>query len=114
MRMLLRFVLFAFAFGALVLFLLRLTRNPRSGRGSSSGGNAPDAFSAEPESRYREALGLDGTEDEDQIRKRYRELLSRYHPDKVQHLGEEFRRMAEQKTREILEAYAYYSEKHGR
>ncbi len=47
--------------------------------------------------------------DTETIKRNYKELLGKYHPDKVQHLGPEFQEMAEKKTREILEAYEYFS-----
>ena len=50
-------------------------------------------------------LGLDEGASEEEIEERYRELLKKYHPDKVSHLGEEFARVAHQKTIEIREAY---------
>jgi hypothetical protein len=61
-----------------------------------------------PEQRYMGLLGLKGNVSEDEIKKKYRELMSQYHPDKVQHLGREFQQMAEEKTREIQKAYDYF------
>ncbi|MBW1817978.1 MAG: DnaJ domain-containing protein [Deltaproteobacteria bacterium] len=40
-----------------------------------------------------------------EIRKAYRELANRYHPDKVNHLGEEFRDLAEERFKEVQTAY---------
>ncbi|MBU0985845.1 MAG: DnaJ domain-containing protein, partial [Proteobacteria bacterium] len=40
-----------------------------------------------------------------EIKKAYRELAGKYHPDKVQHLGEEFRKLAENRFKEIEAAY---------
>jgi DnaJ-class molecular chaperone len=51
---------------------------------------------------------LKGNVSEDEIKKKYRELMSQYHPDKVQHLGREFQQMAEEKTKEIQKAYDYF------
>ena len=39
------------------------------------------------------------------IKKAYRELANKYHPDKVLHLGEEFKKLAEKRFKEIEEAY---------
>lgn len=61
-----------------------------------------------PEKRYMSIFGLQENVSEDEIKKRYRELMSQYHPDKVQHLGREFQQMAEEKTREIQKAYDYF------
>lgn len=41
----------------------------------------------------------------EEIKKAYRKLANKYHPDKVQHLGEEFRKLAENRFKEIEEAY---------
>lgn len=41
----------------------------------------------------------------EEIKKAYRELANKYHPDKVQHLGDEFRKLAEKRFKEIEEAY---------
>lgn len=41
----------------------------------------------------------------EEIKQAYRELARKYHPDKIQHLGEEFRKLAEKRFKEIEEAY---------
>jgi DnaJ-class molecular chaperone len=41
----------------------------------------------------------------EEIKKAYRELANKYHPDKVNHLGEEFKQLAEKRFKEIEEAY---------
>ena len=48
-------------------------------------------------------LGVTANDDPAAIRKKYEELLAKYHPDKVQHLGIEFQEMAETKTKAITE-----------
>jgi len=40
-----------------------------------------------------------------EIKKAYRSMAARFHPDKVQHLGPEFQKMAEEKFKAINEAY---------
>jgi hypothetical protein len=40
-----------------------------------------------------------------EIQAAYREAVQKYHPDKVAHLGDEFKELAEQKFIEIQEAY---------
>ena len=42
---------------------------------------------------------------QEEIKKAYRQLANKYHPDKVLHLGDEFRELAEQRFKEIEEAY---------
>ena len=41
----------------------------------------------------------------DQVKHRYRELLAKYHPDKVSHLGSEFQEIAHEKVLELQAAY---------
>jgi len=48
-------------------------------------------------------LGVNATLTE--IQEMYKELMKKYHPDKVAHLGEEFKQIAEQKSKMINEAY---------
>ena len=52
-----------------------------------------------------EVLGVDRKASLDEIKKAYKHLAAKYHPDKVTHLGEEFRVLAEQRFKEIQEAY---------
>ncbi len=40
-----------------------------------------------------------------EIKSTYRKLVKKYHPDKVAHLGEEFRKKAEEKMKRINQAY---------
>ena len=52
-----------------------------------------------------EVLGLRKGASANDVKKAYRELAAKYHPDKVSHLGEEFRALAETRFKEINEAY---------
>ncbi|MBW2144864.1 MAG: DnaJ domain-containing protein, partial [Deltaproteobacteria bacterium] len=38
-------------------------------------------------------------------KKAYRRLAGKYHPDRVNHLGEEFKELAERRFKEIQDAY---------
>lgn len=46
-----------------------------------------------------------------EIKNAYRQLANKYHPDKVLHLGEEFRKLAEERFKEIEEAYRELAKK---
>ncbi len=60
------------------------------------------------ENRNYEVLGLEPGASQEEIKKAYRKLSMKYHPDKVRHLGEEFRIIAEKKMKEINAAYDYF------
>tara|TARA_A100001015_G_C15036740_1_gene736772 strand:+ start:1874 stop:2710 length:837 start_codon:yes stop_codon:yes gene_type:complete len=55
--------------------------------------------------KYYAILGLTNSASKQEIKKTYRELSKKYHPDKVHHLGEEFKLQAEKKMQEINVAY---------
>lgn len=61
--------------------------------------------------QYYAILGLKSGADQDAIKKAYRKLSMKYHPDKVRHLGEEFRAVAEEKMKEINGAYDFFKKK---
>jgi len=63
------------------------------------------------EEQYYAVLGLEPGADFAVIKKAYRKLSMQYHPDKVSHLGEEFKRVAEEKMKEINMAYDYFKKK---
>lgn len=48
-----------------------------------------------------------------EAKRAFRNLIARYHPDKVAHLAPEFRELAERKTREILDAWRQIEEEGG-
>lgn len=58
--------------------------------------------------QYYAVLGLETGASEDEIKKAYRKLSMKYHPDKVRHLGDEFRKVAEEKMKEINAAYDFF------
>ena len=54
---------------------------------------------------YHKILGVQVGANKEEIKKQYKEACKRYHPDKVHHLGIEFREVAEKKIKKINEAY---------
>ncbi len=47
-----------------------------------------------------------------EIKKAYRAMAKKYHPDKVASLGDEFKELAERKFKDINEAYEFFKEKY--
>ena len=56
-------------------------------------------------------LGIDRSASAAEIKKAYRELATKYHPDKLEHLGDEFKELAEMRFKEIQKAYQELSGK---
>jgi DnaJ like chaperone protein len=61
-------------------------------------------FIPETDSAYK-ILEVDPSATNDQLKKAYRTMAMKYHPDKVSHLGEDFRKTAEEKFKKVNEAY---------
>jgi DnaJ like chaperone protein len=66
---------------------------------------------AAADERYYGVLGLEPGADFASIKKAYRKLSMQYHPDKVAHLGDEFKGIAEEKMKEINAAYDFFQRK---
>ncbi len=50
-------------------------------------------------------LGIENGSSQDDIKRAYRQLAGKYHPDKVEHLGDEFKALAEKRFKKIQQAY---------
>jgi len=50
-------------------------------------------------------LGIEPGATEEEIKKAYRQMAIRYHPDKVIHMGEEYQKGAKEKFQKVQEAY---------
>ena len=61
-------------------------------------------FVQQVDSAYK-ILGIDANATDDEVKKAYREMAKKYHPDKVAYLGDDVRKSAEQKLQEVNEAY---------
>jgi len=55
---------------------------------------------------WTDVLAVPHTATATEIRGAYRRLISQYHPDKVNNLGQEFRDLATRKSQEITGSYA--------
>jgi DnaJ like chaperone protein len=61
-------------------------------------------FIPETDSSYK-ILEIDLSSSNDEVKKAYRKMAMKYHPDKVSHLGDDFRKTADEKFRKVNEAY---------
>ena len=52
-----------------------------------------------------EILEIKRGSSQEEIKRAYRQLAGKYHPDKVEHLGDEFKKLAEKRFKEIQQAY---------
>ena len=68
---------------------------------------------------YRDAqadyhvLGIEPTATEEEIKKGFRQMAIRYHPDKVIHMGEEYQKGAKEKFQKVQEAYENIKKQRG-
>lgn len=58
-------------------------------------------------------LGIDASATDEEVKKAYREMAKKNHPDLVSHLGEEVHQAAEKKFQEINEAYETIKKQRG-
>ena len=77
---------------------------PQSERAGDHSGEQAQKRRVSPDDPYA-VLGVDRGASVEEVKHAYRRLAAKYHPDKVTHLGEEFRELAEQRFKEIQQAY---------
>ncbi len=58
-------------------------------------------------------LGIESTATDDEVKKAYRQMAIRYHPDKVAAMGEEYQKGAQEKFQKIQEAYENIKKQRG-
>ena len=61
-------------------------------------------FIPETDSSYK-ILDIERSATDDDVKKAYRRMAMKYHPDKVSHLGDDFRKAADAKFKKVNEAY---------
>ena len=89
-------------------YISMFTRHTRghSGRNQhSSHTNSRSTYTPPPKSDPYKVLGIERTATDEEVRKAYRRMAMRYHPDKVESLGEEMKKNATEQFRAINEAY---------
>ena len=92
-------------------YVIRMLKQGMDQRSESGGYRYRNWEHANTEEDYRRILGVTDKDSPATIRKKYKELLAKYHPDKVQHLGIEFQELAERKTKAIIQAYEFFRKK---
>lgn len=61
-------------------------------------------FYKDPKAAYK-ILEIGSDVSDTELKKAYRKMASKFHPDKVHHLGEEFQKIAEEKFKSVNDAY---------
>ncbi len=102
MLLLIRLLVFVFVFYLINRAIQRLIR--RASQAPPRARGADSRPSQTPFDPYQ-VLGVTRGASENEIKKAYYKALAEYHPDKVEHLGEELRKLAAEKTRGINQAY---------
>lgn len=62
-------------------------------------------FIKDTSSAYR-VLEIEPSASDEDVKKAYRDMAKKFHPDKVEHIGEDFKNLAEDKFKSINEAYS--------
>ena len=104
------------------LYLLKKKRGSfqkyyQSGRNTHSGENynkTADEYSSSSNTHTQDSsvlwdpykiLEIQRGASQEEVKIAYRQLAGKYHPDKVEHLGDEFKALAEKRFKEIQQAY---------
>jgi DnaJ-domain-containing protein 1 len=91
------------------MFTRHVSSKTRNRGSADSGGYSSSSYSStSSSSAYSDpykVLGLDSSATDEEVKKAYRRLAMKYHPDKVENMGEEVKKSAEAQFRKINEAY---------
>lgn len=69
-------------------------------------------FVSQTDASYK-ILEIEPTVTDEEVKKAYRRMAMKYHPDKVSHLGEDFKKVAHEKFRKVQEAYDQIKKQRG-
>jgi DnaJ like chaperone protein len=69
-------------------------------------------FVKDVDSSYK-ILEIEKTATDDEVKKAYRKMAVKFHPDKVSHLGEDFQKKAKEKFQKVNEAYEQIKKERG-
>ena len=76
----------------------------RAGYNKSKDDSRTESTSSRHADPYR-ILEIEENASQEEIKQAFRKLAGKYHPDRVEHLGEEFKILAEKRFKEIKRAY---------
>ena len=71
-----------------------------------------ERWGVKDEKYYARILGLSGKVTTEEVKKRYRDLAAKYHPDRVNHLGKKLQETAEREMKSINEAYDFFRKRY--
>lgn len=69
-------------------------------------------FFKDTDSAYK-ILEIEANATDEEVKKAYKKMAVKYHPDKVMHLGEEFQKSAKEKFQKVQEAYEILKKERG-
>ncbi|MEN8230391.1 MAG: TerB family tellurite resistance protein [Bacteroidota bacterium] len=69
-------------------------------------------FVSQTDASYK-ILEIEPTTTDEEVKKAYRRMAMKYHPDKVSHLGEDFKKVAHEKFRKVQGAYDQIKKERG-
>jgi DnaJ like chaperone protein len=69
-------------------------------------------FVSQTDASYK-ILEIEPTSSDEDVKKAFRSMAMKYHPDKVSHLGEDFKKVAHEKFRKVQEAYDQIKKERG-
>jgi DnaJ like chaperone protein len=69
-------------------------------------------FVSQTDAAYK-ILEIDANVSDDEVKAAFRRMAMKYHPDKVGHLGEDFKKVAHEKFRKVQEAYEQIKKERG-
>ena len=58
-------------------------------------------------------LEIDSTVSDQEVKKAYRKMANKYHPDKVSHLGKDLQKVAEEKFKSVNNSYQTIKKERG-
>ena len=82
------------------------------GISSTDSGSIKNMFIKSTDSAYK-ILGVDRNITNEELKKAYRQMAIKYHPDKVNYLGDDIRKKAKEKFQKINEAYENIKKERG-